>query len=211
MKPNAKRLSAVAGLFVAALGFAVASSSLTGAYFSDTKQGNVTGTVGSIKITGSGGTGTDGLNVQFDHLLPGEVQTKTVNFANTGTNPEDVWVVFNNPDALHALNNLGTYGEVHLSASGTPVFDSANLNDNSGNSCGAPSPQGCWPLPQKVKLASNLAPGAGGSFSFGFGYASKLQAQSPTGGGAWNQYPLGASTANGLPYQLVAVQAGQTP
>lgn len=211
MKRTTKKLTFAAAMVAAALGLAVAGSSLTGAYFSDTKQGDVTGTVGSIKITGNGGNGANGLDVQFNNLLPGEVQTKTVNFANTGNNPEDVWVVFNNPDALHALNNLGTYGEVHLSASGTPVFDSANLNDNSGNSCGPLSPQGCWPVPQKVKLVSNLAPGAGGTFSFGFSYASKLQAQSPAGGGAWNSYPLVSPTASGLPYQLVAVQTGQTP
>lgn len=211
MKRNTKRFSAAAGLLVAALGLAVVGSSTTGAYFSDSKQGNVTGTVGSIKITGSGGNGANGLDEQFNNLLPGEVQTKTVSFANTGTNPEDVWVVFNNPDALHALNDLGTYGEVHITASGTEVFASANLNDNSRNSCGPLSPQGCWPLPQKVKLASNLAPGAGGTFGFGFGYASKLQAQSPAGGGTWNPYPLASPTASGLPYQLVAVQPGQTP
>jgi hypothetical protein len=124
--------------------------------------------------------------------------------------------------ALHALNDLGTYGEFHVKANGTQLFDSANLNDGLHNpakpSCGPFDPTGCWPLPKMIKIASNVGPTAGGSVDFTFGYASKLSGQSPTGGGAWNSYPAPTVpnptpviAGSGLPYQLVATQVGQTP
>ncbi|MBW4061900.1 hypothetical protein HJC99_05000 [Candidatus Saccharibacteria bacterium] len=134
----------------------------------------------------------------------------TTSWTNTGLNKEDVFVVFSNPDALHALNNLGTYGEVHIVGNNGPVFDSANLNDNSA-SCVTFSPSGCWPVAKSYKIGTNITPGGTGSWTFTFGYASKLSTQSAAGGGDWNSYPLGGPTNSGLPYQLVAVQPGQTP
>lgn len=173
------------------------------AYFTDSQSGNLSGTVGSIK----GSTNTDTLS--YTNLLPGEVQTVDARVTNTGRNNQDVWVVFD-ADALHALNNLGTYGEFHIAADGFAKFDSANLNDRS-STCGPFSPTGCWPVPEKVKLASNVAPNGTVNYSFGFGYAGKLQSQSPEGGGSWNAYPLGAPTSSGLPYKIVETQVGQQP
>lgn len=206
-----KRIAAFALSVLAAAGFTVGGVISTGAFFSDSHNGTISGTVGSIKIVGSGGTGPEGLNLSYDGLLPGAPQTQTIHYQNTGTSPEDVWVVFNNADALHALNDLGTYGEFHIAANGDQVFDSTNLNDNAANSCGPLSPAGCWPVPRANKVASNVAPGASGSIDLTFGYAGKLKTQSPAGGGVWNAYPVSAPTASGLPYQLVATQHGQTP
>lgn len=174
------------------------------AYFTDSQAGSLTGSIGSIK----GQTNTNTL--AYTNLLPGEVQTVDAKVTNTGLNNQDVWVVFDNADALHALNNLGTYGEFHIAANGSAKFDSANLNDRS-STCGPFSPDGCWPVPQKVKLASNVPPTGTVTYSLGFGYAGKLQGQSAEGGGAWNSYPLGAPTASGLPYKIVETQVGQQP
>lgn len=177
----------------------------------------MTGTIGSIHIKTSGGTGTNNLQFNFNNLLPGEPQTATVEYQNTGRSPEDVWVVFNNVEALHALNNLGTYGEVTITNGGGQVFDSANLNDNAVScpvgSFTAEHPIPCEPLKSKYKIGSNIAPTAGGYMHFTFGYASKLQSQPPEGETAvpFNSYPVGTPTASGLPYQIVAVQVGQTP
>lgn len=183
----------------------VASVNGSLAYFSDSQAGTLSGTVGSIKGSVSSAT------LAYSNLLPGEIQTVDAQQTNTGRNAQDVWVVFDNADALHALNDLGTYGEFHVAANGTPVFDSANLNDNTRGTCGPFSPAGCWPLPAKVKLASNVAPGGGVSYSFGFGYAGKLQSQSAAGGGVWNAYPVSSPTASGLPYKIVETQVGQQP
>ncbi|MDH6236316.1 hypothetical protein [Cryobacterium sp. CG_9.6] len=216
-----KFILGAAGVGVA-LTLSFASLGATGAYFSDTKAGSVTGTVGSIKVTGSGGNGANGLDLQYSNLLPGETQTKTATYRNTGLNTQDVWVVFNNADALHALNDLGRYGEFHVAANGAALFDSANLSDDlddpANPSCGTLAPTGCWPVPGMIKVASSLAPNTAGNVSFTFGYTPRLQGQSPAGGGVWNSYPVPTVpvpaptiVGNGLPYQIVATQVGQTP
>jgi hypothetical protein len=210
---------------------AFVASGQTGAYFSDTHTGAISGTIGSIRITPSGGTeSSDGsfMDLAFSNMLPGDPQTVTVNYQNTGANTEDVYVVFPNATALSALNSLGSYGTVHLSSSGTgavgDVFDSANLNDNSVKcpvgSTSTQYPTPCEPLPNTLLIASNVGPGVTGSFSFSFNYASKLSTQAPVGSTAyWNSYPqAGQITINqadgdgsGLPYQIVATQHGVTP
>jgi hypothetical protein len=196
---------------IAALSLSIGTST-SGAFFSDTKSGTITGSVGSIKVTTSGGGGADALDLNYTNLLPGTPQTVVANYTNTGLNTEDVWVVFPNADALHALNNLGTYGELHLASSGTQIFDSANLND--GYACGTPGNPGVatlCPLAKEYKLVSGLVPNGTGNLAIKFNYAGKLSGQSPAGGGVFNAYPLGAPTSSGLPYQIVATQEGQTP
>ena len=220
-KRKIARIGAFALCLAASGGLIAAATGATGAYFSDAKPGTLTGTIGSIKIQGSGGSGA-GLDFHFDNMLPGVPQAAVASFSNTGANAEDVWLVFPNADALHALNNLGTYGEIHILANADHKFDSNNLND--GFPCGTPGDAGppqvptLCALPRAVKLFSNVAPGGAGSFSFSFNYGSKLQ--NPAAYGAsWNPYPLGhtgigtspAPDGYGLPYQLVATQVGIDP
>jgi hypothetical protein len=234
MTKNVKiKCAAIVGTAALLGGTAFVASGSTGAYFSDTHTGAITGTIGSIRITPSGGTASndaDGslMDLAFNDLLPGTPQTVTVNYQNTGNSPEDVYIVFPNATALSALNSLGNYGTVHLSSVGSgavgDVFDSQNLNDN-GTSCplGTTSvahPYPCEPLPTQLLIASNVGPSAGGAFSFNFQYASALSTQAPAGTTAdWNSYPaLGQTTTNpgdgsgnGLPYEIVATQHGITP
>lgn len=201
------RIIGITGASALAIGLAVVGASTTGAYLSDTVPGTLTGTIGTIQITSANSA------LAYDRLLPGTPQTVTADYQNTGNSPQDVWVVFNDADALHALNDLGRYGEFHVSANGVPKFDSANLNDGLSTGC-VTSVTGCWPVPKAIKLVDNLAPGASGNVSFTFGYASMMV--TPEAG--FNRYPVpslanpGATPVHsGLPYQLVAVQHGQTP
>ena len=229
------RVGAVGTAFALAGGLAVIASGTTGAYFSDTKSGAIKGTTGSILVSTStsSGTGINNLSFSFDNLMPGEAQVATVNFKNVGKKVQDVYLTFPNVPALHALNNLGSYGEVHIS-NGAALFDSVNLNDGrttaSGNSCGPFGPglgtDGkplCWPLPDKLLVASALPVGDSGSVTFAFNYPSKLSGTGamPDGStGVFNSYPLttqafGADAAgpsgDGLPLNVVAVQVGKTP
>jgi len=202
-------LAALAALVIAATG-------MTGAYFSDTQPGTISGNIGSIKVTTSGGGGASGHDFTFANLLPGEPQTATIQFQNSGRNNQDVWLVFNNATALSALNNLGTYGEAHVS-NGHELFGSKNLNDRI-TTCGTLSPTGCWPLPSQIKVADNVAPGAGGYVKFSFNYAGKLSNPAAEGG-PFNSYPVpdqytvnaADGSGSGLPYEIVATQVGQTP
>jgi hypothetical protein len=205
------------GATASLVGFAATS---TGAYFSDSAPGQISGTVGSIHVAVSGGSGSTNSNFAFDRLLPGEPQTVTITYTNTGNNPEDVYLAFPNATALSALNNLGTFGQVQVNdAGGNDVFDSSNLNDNA-TTCGPFAHTGCWPLPKQLKVDSHLAPGASDTATFTFNYASKLKGQPPVGStGTWNSYPVASQfttnssdgTGSGLPYSIIATQVGQTP
>ncbi|GAB3135388.1 hypothetical protein [Marisediminicola antarctica] len=206
-------------------GAAFVASGTTGAYFSDTKQGVVTGSIGSIAVGTAGGSGAAGLDLAFSKMLPGEAQTVSANYRNTGNTAQDVYIVFNNATALSTFNNLGSYGEAHLSANGAALFDSVNLNDRAAT-CGTFAPTGCWPLKSQYLLASNVPVNGTGTVSLTFNYASKMKG-APA---AFNSYPAstqqysdtlnssdqttvkaadGAGT--GLPYQIVATQLGVAP
>ncbi len=208
------------GVFVVCLGTSAAlvgaATGATGAFFSDTKSGVLTGTIGSIKIEGRGGGGHDSLDFNFDNMLPGELKNDVATFTNTGANAEDVWLVFPNVDALHALNDLGGFGEVHIKANADEVFHSKNLNDHFP--CVTPDgvfPENVCPLPHAVKLFGSVGPGGTGSFTFSFAYSGRLSTQVPDGFvGHFNCFPVTSPvtcTNNGLPYQLVATQVGQVP
>jgi hypothetical protein len=222
---RSRKLLTVGALGAAAVAL-VASTTVTGAYFSDAAPGTISGTVGTVKLT------TTDTTFAWENMLPGEPKTATVGFTNAGTGPQDFYLVFPNGPALHALNNLGSYGEVHVTGGPTgtigSLFDSANLQDGrtreSGiSSCGDFDPSGCWPLPAKIKLASGVAVQGTGSLTFTFNYAGKLGTSSTpraSGGGVFNTYPLasqayGADAAGpagaGLPFEVVAVQVGQQP
>lgn len=200
--------------FLGAIGTATAligtAASGTGAYFSDSQSGVVTGTLGTIQVTGGGGTGANNLNFNWTNMLPGEFSSSQVGYKNTGTSAEDVWIVFPDQYALHALNTLGTYGEFKVGNQ-----DYTNLNDL----C-----TGCTPVPNAIKVAGNLAAGASGAVSVSFAYAGKLNNDSQ--GEPFNCYrennasdltskdtpPCNApDSTNGLPYEVVATQVGQAP
>ncbi len=172
----------------------------TGAYFSDTKANNhITGAMGSIQIQGHDGSGANSLDSVFTNMLPGEAKSATLRYSNTGANDEDVWVVFTNATKLKALNQLGTYGEVHVASNGTERFGSQNLND--AYPCGTPGTNGAptlCALPKMIKVADALQPGHTGDFSFSFkpGQAFKNV--------------QGAQLLD-LDYDLVATQVGVQP
>ena len=216
-----RRVAALAATAAVAVGLVATASGTTGAYFTDTKSGTLSGTIGSVKVSTSGGGGADGLDLAFTNLLPGEAQTVTLNYLNTGTGPEDIWLAFPDASSLHALNNLGSYGQISVadSVAGT-VFSSTNLNDNrppATGTCGAFTPAGCWPLPTRLLVRSSVPAGGGGSVSLSFAYPGKLSDPAAEGG-SWNVYPVAgslpadsATSGSGLPYQVVATQPGQTP
>lgn len=227
MKSGSRRTLLIAAICIAVV--AVVGTGLSGAYFSDTKSGAITGTVGSIQVTGSGGVGDSHLNIAFTDLLPGVPQSVTANYTNTGNTAQDVWIEFPNADALHAINDLGSYGSVSIvsnfGGTSTTLMNSTNLTDfYPDGTPGANNGPATGRVPQKMLLRANVDPSASGSFTFTFAYASKL---SGTGGGVWNSYPLPTETKNGitytpptnvalgslngLPYKIVAVQVGQQP
>lgn len=210
-------------------GTAWIATATTGAYFSDTHTGAISGSIGSIQVVANGSTGKQLSDLSFTNMLPGEAQTVTINYKNTGKNVQDVWITFPNATALSSLNNVGTWGEAHLSANGVALFDSANLNDHA-NTCGPFAPSGCWPLKSQYKVAGSLAPGASGTVSFTYEYAGKTVTAPTTfnlypandsgglgvgqnlGGNSHDQYFSAAGVSGaGLPFAIVAMQVNQIP
>ena len=228
MKLKFKILGLVLAVCLVA-GLAAFASHATGAYFSDTHSGTVTGAYGAIKISPSGdGTATDGnsLDMIFSNLMPGVPATVTVNYTNTGVNPEDVYIVFPNADALKALNDYGTYASVAIvDNAGGVNWVSNNLNDYvPEGSTGSPNPNTYY-VPEQMLLQSNLASGYSGTMTFTFTLAGK--ASDAWENQPWNASPIATETKdgetyttpagetvgeyNGLPYEIVATQVGQTP
>ncbi|HET8614194.1 MAG TPA: hypothetical protein VFL94_01630 [Actinomycetales bacterium] len=181
----------------------------TGAYFTDSASGTISGTMGTIQIQGADGN-PDNMNISFTKMLPGETGRDTVTFKNIGQNPQDVWVVFpqsalgdgSTSTPNDGVNDFGTYATIQIKSSGTQVFYSNNLNDDT-TSCppGSVKPgvnRPCHALPSMIKLADNVAPGAGGNMEFAFTPDAQFRS---------NQ---GLPVLN-LPYKLVATQHGIAP
>jgi hypothetical protein len=203
MKMKTRVLTLVASVGLLA-GTAFVASGVTGAYFSDTVTGGeITGTLGTIAISqDSPGA------ISFSDLLPGTAQTVQVDYQNTGNSPQDVWLNFNNLTALSALNNSGRYGKVIITSTvgaGSPVTveSSLNLNDRLAT-CGSFDPNivdggsdaDCNPVPSQILLASAVAPGTYGNFTFTFEYAPALGNTPAT---SWNPYPLVGLDADSVP------------
>ena len=205
------------GTLAAGTALVASAATGTGAYFTDSVSGTMSGTMGSISIrSGDGGGANAATTIRFTKMLPGETGTKTVAFTNNGQNPQDVWVVFPqsalgdfNHDTPHkgtdepsGINDFGTYATIQIKSGSSTVFYSNNLNDDP-NSCpdGTADPvikRACHALPTMVKLADNLAPRASGDMEFAFTPDAKFQD---------NQ----TLPVLSLPYKLVATQHGISP
>jgi len=173
-------------------GTAMVASGATGAYFSETHTGVVTGSTGSIHVdtSASGGSGGESLNFELDGLLPGEPQTMVVRYTTSGTNPEDVWIVFD-PTALGFLNAAGTNATVAITSTGGFLFSTADLTAN--------------PVPGAIKVHSNLAPTADGRTNASFGIAASVSDPAAEDLSSFLGIPLA------MPYTLVATQVGVAP
>ena len=205
------KAGAVGTAFVLAGGLAVIASGTTGAYFSETKTGAMNGTIGSVHLS------TSETTFNWNGIMPGVRQPANVEFTNTGTGPQDFYLVFPNATALSALNSGGRYGEVHISVNGVEKFASKNLNDNPAYTCVNREIDAC-PVPQKMLLASDVAKDAVNAFKFEFNYPATIG--NGWQGLAFNHYPVSDHqfTVNaadgigaGLPFSVVAVQVGQQP
>ncbi|MHB8380074.1 MAG: hypothetical protein ACYDB2_09210 [Acidimicrobiales bacterium] len=193
-------------------GTALVASGQTGAYFSSSAGGGITGTIGTINVTNQSSS-----YISFSDLLPGSPQTLQMNYQNSGNSPADVWINFDQATALSALNNLGRYGSftVASSALGT-VFTSSNLDDNNASdACGSFSntpasgpTSGCWPVPQLIKIASNVPSGGTGTVYFTFEYASKLGNTPAT---SWNSWPLPGDNGMSQTYAQCETYYGSNP
>jgi hypothetical protein len=138
--------TAAVGTTAALVGFAASG---TGAYFTDSHDGRIAASTGTVKV----GVSPADLKLDFTGLLPGTYTDKTVSYQNQGSGNEDVWLVFPNdssngfgaeafvgspddgdPDGNGDAGGLGRYGHFALSSTGGAHFTSYNLNNPTSGS-----------------------------------------------------------------------------
>jgi hypothetical protein len=180
---------------VMACGLAVAGSSMTSAYFSDTNTGGkIVATTGSIFVH-TDGNAIKTSDLDLSGLLPGEAKADTFDVKNTGRSTQDVHLSFDNQAIVDAINDLGTYASITIKVNDEAVFYSENLNDDPEDQ-GA---DGIAPLPAKLKIIDKLAPGEEAEVEFRLGIPSKATGNLPI------EIPME------LPYSVIATQPGIAP
>lgn len=201
--------------FVATVGAAAvlvaATVASTGAYFSDTKSGSLNGTFGEVSVKTSGGSGNDSLDFTFTKMLPAEWKTAKITVTNTGTGPEDIWMVFDNANKSWSwLNSLGTYGEMTINGKN---YNNLNNKYPQGTPGNATYPAIAF-VPAQNKIGT-LQPGTSYTFEVKFRWTYKLKDAklNKTGTPAFgNGNPDIESSAPGpLTYAIVATQPGISP
>ena len=205
-----------------AAGAALVGSAVTGtgAYFTSSKDGNLAASKGHLTLN------TTDPYLNFTDLMPGEDQTKNVDFNVDVTGKSDVWLVFDtNTEAyarfsgtkgnpLYADGGLGRFGHFKVAVNGGgALFESwnlqmapagtANCTDANGHGSNSPAtsegdtPSYCG-VPAAMKLASNLSSREGRVLNMTFGITGRSRGQLP------------AAVAN-VPFKLVATQVGVRP
>ena len=198
MKQRLPRFLALLGtsaIVASLIGVAVVG---TGAYFTDSKPGAITGDLGTVKVAVSGEA------ITFANLLPGEDQTSTVTVTNTGTGNEDIWLVFDNTNlAWSAVNNLGAYGIFTVNG---VVYDTLSNQYAAGS---GPPPvistdpeSGCYLvprpniayLPHAIKLGT-WTPGQAASFNISFHFNACMTGPNVDGVSLWGAAASGSVTS----------------
>ena len=88
-KRTAVRITGFISAATASVGLAAFAVAGTGAYFTDSDSGTISGNLGSISVDGYGGGGENGLDIVFTNMLPGVANSATVKYANDGLNAQD--------------------------------------------------------------------------------------------------------------------------
>ena len=211
------RYAAVATTVVATAALIGGVVATTGAYFTDVHGGGVVNaTEGNValKVNGSSGAAP---TISWAGLLPGVTMTTTVSVQNTGTDNEDIYLVFDNSNGgWSAVNAMGAYGA--FTVDGT-IYDNLNNRyawgtDSTGQVISANPASGCYNvprpaqikfLPHYIKIASALTTTASKAFDISFQLNPCTTGPNILGAGAFDS---GYSTLN---FSVVAFQAGVDP
>jgi hypothetical protein len=227
-KSTAIRLTAFLGALGASGALVATAVSGTGAYFTDSHNGEIDAGTGHVRVAMSPSDG----KLHFDNLLPGEYKDQTVRYTAQGTGAEDIWLVFpttssdgSNPSEAftgrpddNAGGGLGRFGHFAVTSTDGAHFTSYNLSanrldDNSAPCATDPNGEGgsnqqaadrsdlipYCPAPGAILLASNKTNGQTGSATLTFGFTPLLRG------------PQDAPSNKVVSYQIVATQHGVRP
>jgi hypothetical protein len=220
------KVARVAG-FVGALGVSAVLVTTavqgTGAYFTASQDGSISGTTGQITISANNPT-----TLNFDNLIPGEYKDSTIQYTVGGDTHVDTWLVFQDgyayckftgaKDDSHCGDGEGGMGRFgHFAVednAGNLLFSSYNLANANGTTsdCVDAFGHGSRPpaadkndtnnrcgVPLGIKLQSDLSPGNSANVTLTFGVTGRQTDQN-----------VAAPPAT-VPFQIVATQVGITP
>ncbi|HEY7024272.1 MAG TPA: hypothetical protein VH371_04845 [Candidatus Limnocylindrales bacterium] len=225
MLSSRKRAALFGGLVLTLTTVIALAVATTGAYFTDSHGGQISGTNGTVTINANGGAGAGQLDFDFSGILPGQAKTATINIGNPTANSEDVWLVFSNDNGMwSAVNNLGQYGKFIVGGytydnlsnkyvPGTPGVAGTPTGGYMSGSCSTVPRVDANYLPHAIKVAT-LGSGASHSFNVTFQYIECMTdhqgedifnaAENDIGGTA-------TITPGPLNFSVVAFQAGVDP
>jgi hypothetical protein len=216
LKGRFSRFFAVLGALAIAASMISLAVASTGAYFTDSKGGQITGNLGTVAVD------IAGQNINFANLLPGVDQTQTVTVHNTGSANEDMYLAFDNSNlGWSAVNDLGAYGIFTVNG---VVYNNLN-NAYAAGTTGAPvistnSASGCYNvvrpaiayLPHVIPLAT-LAPGQVWTFDVSFHFNACMTGGNGTGASLWSAADAQFPTIGPVPllFKVAAFQQGVNP
>ena len=218
------KVARIAG-FVGALGASAAlvgvAGTSTGAYFTDSASGQMDASIGSVQVEAA----TSDTYFSFTGLMPGQNQSQQIDYTNTGTAAQDIWLyipegpqynVFSGAVGASPADGLGRYGHFEVkNNAGSINFQSYNLASNAadptncpvdaatGNGGSAERPTSetdtvpYCAVPHYIRVDTNVPATANRHLTLTFGYTGKLTSQAP-------------STLQ-VPFQVVATQPGIRP
>ncbi len=217
-----KKTARVAG-FVGALGASAlllgAAANTTGAYFTDSHDGTLQASRGHLKVY------TSDLNLNFADMVPGEYQTKQIDYSTSSSTTEDIWLQFvpgagygkftgtKDGSDGYAGGGLGRFGHFAVQDNaGNTLFSSYNLQNAAQNTSGcadsnghgsgpaatsaADTPPLCG-VPQFIKIESGLPSGANRHMTLTFGNTGRATGQD-------------VAEVN-APFKVIATQHGVRP
>lgn len=187
----------------------------TGAYFTDSTPGAITGNLGTVVVAVSG------QDINFANLMPGETQTQTVTVRNDGTGNEDIYLAFKNDNfAWSAVNDMGQYGKFVIAGNTYDNLNNRYAQGTPGSGVMSTNPaSGCYNVPRvainylpHVISIFTLTPGQTSTFNVSFtvnpcmtgGQGSTLWGTAP---GDFSP-PIAAAP---LQYVVAAFQPGVNP
>ena len=216
-KAKALRIAGFVGALGASAALITAAVQGTGAYFTDSHNGAVNASTGTVKVNVSD------LALNFTDLLPGEFKTNNINYTAAGSEPEDIWLVLPTDGTAELFNGgpgstaLGRYGHFAVSSpagdftsynlttgpSGCPIDGNGHGGSNQqATTTNSSDPGSVVPycgVPNATLLSSNLATGDGATAQVTFGYTKVLKSGQ------------GASLAQIAQFKIVATQHGVRP
>jgi hypothetical protein len=204
----------------------------TGAYYTDTVAGTVSGNNGTVAISASGNTTSGNLAFDFSGILPGVAKTATITVTNTGSGPEDIYLAFDNSNNMwSAVNDLGQYGKFVINGNtydnlnnktgnattgvaGSPISDSYINTTDPTNSCYMVPRVPVNYLPHVIFLGTLPAGSAAWPFTISFQYIACMsdhKGQSLFNAATWDLGGTAPAAGTPLLFKVAAFQPGISP